>query len=58
MLPSGNIVAPVVAVAANTNTLFITDARAALHLSQAGSENYWREIPGLEGGRSITVVPR
>ena len=58
VLPSGNIVAPVVAVAANTNTLFITDARAALHLSQAGSENYWREIPGLEGGRSITVVPR
>lgn len=57
-LPSGNIVAPVVSVASNSSTVFITDARAALQLGNTGQTTYWREVPGLEGGRSITVVPR
>ncbi|MDO5097594.1 MAG: MtrAB system accessory lipoprotein LpqB [Corynebacterium sp.] len=57
-LSSGNIVAPVVSVAANGSTIFITDARAALQLGTAGSTDYWREVPGLEGSRSVTIVPR
>ena len=57
-LSSGNIVAPVVAVSSNSSTVFITDARAALQLSTSGNSTYWREVPGLEGARSITIVPR
>ena len=55
---SGNIVAPVVAVSSNSSTVFITDSRAALQLSTSGNSTYWREVPGLEGARSITIVPR
>ena len=57
-LSSGNIVAPVVAVSSNSSTVFITDSRAALQLSTSGNSIYWREVPGLEGARSITIVPR
>ena len=57
-LSSGNIVAPVVAVSSNSSTVFITDSRAALQLSISGNSTYWREVPGLEGARSITIVPR
>ena len=57
-LSSGNIVAPVVAVRSNSSTVFITDSRAALQLSTSGNSTYWREVPGLEGARSITIVPR
>ena len=57
-LSSGNIVAPVVAVSSNSSTVFITDSRAALQLSTSGNSTYWREVPGLEGARSITSVPR
>ena len=57
-LSSGNIVAPVVAVSSNSSTVFITDSRAALQLSTSGNSTYWREVPGLEGARSITIVPR
>lgn len=57
-LSSGNIVAPVVAVSSNSSTIFITDSRAALQLSTSGNSTYWREVPGLEGARSITIVPR
>ena len=57
-LSSGNIVAPVVAVSSNSSTGFITDSRAALQLSTSGNSTYWREVPGLEGARSITIVPR
>ncbi|MDO4630709.1 MAG: MtrAB system accessory lipoprotein LpqB [Corynebacterium sp.] len=56
-LSSGNVVAPVVAVSSNSSTVFITDSRAALQLSTSGSATYWREVPGLEGARSVTVVP-
>ncbi len=57
-LPSGNIVAPVVSVASNSSTTFITDVRAALQLGNTGQAAYWREVPGLEGSRSITLIPR
>ena len=57
-LSSGNIVAPVVAVSSNSSTVVITDSRAALQLSTSGNSTYWREVPGLEGARSITIVPR
>ena len=57
-LSSGNIVAPVVAVSSNSSTVFITDSRAALQLSTSGNSTYWREVPGLEGARRITIVPR
>ena len=57
-LSSGNIVAPVVAVSSNSSTVFITDSRAALQLSTSGNSTYWREVPGWEGARSITIVPR
>ena len=57
-LSSGNIVAPVVAVSSNSSTVFITDSRAALQLSTSGNSTYWREVPGLEGARSITIIPR
>ena len=57
-LSSGNIVAPVVAVSSNSSTVFITDSRAALQLSTSGNSTYWREVPGLEGASSITIVPR
>ena len=57
-LSSGNIVAPVVAVSSNSSTVCITDSRAALQLSTSGNSTYWREVPGLEGARSITIVPR
>ena len=57
-LSSGNIVAPVVAVSSNSSTVFITDSRAALQLSTSGNSTYWREVPGLEGARSITIVPK
>ena len=56
-LPSGNVTAPVVAVAASGSTLYITDAHATLQLPASGSEtSFWREVPGLQGQRSVPVV--
>ena len=57
-LSSGNIVAPVVAESSNSSAAFLPDSRAALQLSTSGNSTYWREVPGLEGARSITIVPR
>ncbi|BDV25418.1 hypothetical protein AOT31_03235 [Corynebacterium ulcerans] len=58
-LSAGNIVAPVVSVASNSSTRYITDARVALELPNSDSATvYWREVQGLEGGRSVIVVPR
>ncbi|GAA1473545.1 MtrAB system accessory lipoprotein LpqB [Corynebacterium felinum] len=57
-LSSGNIVAPVVSISTNASTVFITDARAALQLGTTGQATYWREVQGLEGERSVTIVPR
>ena len=56
-LPSGNVTAPVVAVAASGSTIYITDAHATLQLPASGSEtSFWREVPGLQGQRSVPVV--
>ncbi|MDK4326873.1 MtrAB system accessory lipoprotein LpqB [Corynebacterium propinquum] len=56
-LPSGNVTAPVVAVAASGSTLYITDAHATLQLPASGSEtSFWREVPGLQGQRSVPAV--
>ncbi|APT84193.1 MtrAB system accessory lipoprotein LpqB [Corynebacterium aquilae] len=56
-LPSGNITAPVTAVATSSTTLFITDARAALQLPiNSNSSAFWREVPSLVGTRATPIV--
>lgn len=56
-LPSGNITAPVVAVAASSSTLYVTDAHSALQLPLSGADSsFWREVPGLQGVRSAPIV--
>lgn len=58
-LSVGNISAPVVAVAASPNVLYVTDANAVLQLTGTGSENpLWREVPGLQGVRALPIVAR
>lgn len=58
-LSVGNISAPVVAVAASPNMLYVTDANAILQLPNAGEDNpLWREVPGLQGVRAIPIVAR
>lgn len=56
-LPSGNITAPVVSVAASPSTLYVTDAQAVLQMPVNGGDSvFWREVPGLQGMRSAPVV--
>ena len=56
-LPSGNITAPVVAVAASANTLYVTDARSVLQLPiNSPTTAFWREVPALQGVRAVPVV--
>ena len=56
-LPSGNLTAPVVAVAATATTVYATDAHATLQLSPQDTDSaYWREVPGLQGLRSAPIV--
>lgn len=56
-LPSANITAPVVSVAADSSTKYATDARAALQLPSDGGDNaIWREVPGLQGVRAAVIV--
>ncbi|MEZ2121499.1 MULTISPECIES: MtrAB system accessory lipoprotein LpqB [unclassified Corynebacterium] len=56
-LPTGNLTAPVVAVAASSNTLYVTDAHAMLQLpSSTPSAAFWREVPALQGTRAVPVV--
>ena len=57
-LPSGNVTAPVVAVASGQNTLYLTDALAMRQLPANGTSDsaFWREVPGLQGVRSAPVV--
>ncbi len=56
-LSVGNISAPVVAVAASPNVLYVTDANAVLQLTGTGSDNpLWREVPGLQGVRALPIV--
>lgn len=56
-MPSGNIAAPVVAVAASPSTVYLTDSQATLQLPvNDGDTAFWREVPGLESMRSVPVV--
>ncbi|GAB3707465.1 MtrAB system accessory lipoprotein LpqB [Corynebacterium nasicanis] len=56
-LPSGNITAPVVAVAATPSMLYLTDAQATLQLPTTGGDNvFWREVSGLQGQRAAPVT--
>lgn len=56
-MPSGNITAPVVSIAASPNTVYLTDARATLQLPvNDGEAVFWREVPGLESMRSSPVI--
>lgn len=58
-LSSGNISAPVVAVASSPSTLYVTDTNALLQVPSSGAENpIWREVPGLEGVRALPIVAR
>ena len=59
-LPSGNLTAPVVAVAASPEMYFATDANGTLQLPVSGSpdNSNWREVPGLQGVRSLPIVTR
>ncbi|MDK8496810.1 MtrAB system accessory lipoprotein LpqB [Corynebacterium marquesiae] len=56
-MPTGNITAPVVAVATSPTKLFITDSHAMLELpSTVMDETNWREVSGLQGRRSSPIV--
>ena len=56
-LPTGNVTAPVVAIAASSNTIYITDSRAVLRLpTSAEGSAFWREVPALQGTRAAPVV--
>lgn len=56
-MPTGNITAPVVAVASSPTKLFITDSHAMRELpSTVMDETNWREVSGLQGRRSSPIV--
>ena len=59
-LSSGNLTAPVVAVASSSTMYYVTDANGTLQLPATGApENpNWREVPGLQGVRSLPIVAR
>ncbi|WP_245802262.1 MtrAB system accessory lipoprotein LpqB [Corynebacterium pacaense] len=54
-LPSGNLSAPVVAVASSSTTMYATDAHALLQLPTSDN-TIWREVPGLLGTRAAPIV--
>ncbi|WP_235840538.1 LpqB family beta-propeller domain-containing protein [Corynebacterium liangguodongii] len=60
--PIGNITAPVVAVAAGAGMVYATDANAVLQMPDsadgAAEATNWREVPGLQGVRSVPIVAR
>lgn len=57
-LPSGNVTAPVVAVASTGSTIYLTDAIAIRQYTTgaAADTSFWREVPGLQGLRSAPIV--
>ncbi|QNQ89767.1 MtrAB system accessory protein LpqB [Corynebacterium poyangense] len=56
-LPSGNLTAPVVAVAASPSMLYVTDSHSTRQLPIGGEGGFfWREVPGLQGVRSALTV--
>ncbi|KAB3522979.1 hypothetical protein GC425_03520 [Corynebacterium sp. zg254] len=57
-LPSRNLNAPVVAVAAEGNTLYATDSRALMQYNSVyEDQRFWREVPSVQGLRSVPVLP-
>ncbi|WJY67492.1 LpqB family beta-propeller domain-containing protein [Corynebacterium auris] len=60
VLSSGNLTAPVVAVASSGSMYFATDANGTLQLPSSGTPDNpnWREVPGLQGVRSLPIVAR
>ncbi|MGV0423611.1 LpqB family beta-propeller domain-containing protein [Corynebacterium sanguinis] len=55
--PIGNITAPVVAVAAGVDMIYATDANAVLQIPAGVTDvPNWREVPGLQGVRSVPIV--
>lgn len=58
-LATGNVTAPVVAVAASPTKLYITDSHALLELPAESTDNtFWREVAGLQGQRSSPIVAK
>ena len=58
-MASGNITAPVVAIASSPSTVYITDSRAMLQIPASDSSSvFWREVPGMQGIRSAPIVAR
>ena len=61
-LTSNNVKAPVSAVAASRDELYITDSRSVLQLERNKSSDTttqnWREVPGLQGIRAQPIVSR
>ncbi|SDS38119.1 LpqB family beta-propeller domain-containing protein [Corynebacterium timonense] len=60
VLSSGNLTAPVVAVASSGAMYYATDANGTLQLPATGTPDSpnWREVPGLQGVRSLAIVAR
>ncbi len=57
--PIGNITAPVVAVASGVGMVYATDANAILQMPAGANDvSNWREVPGLQGVRSVPIVAR
>ncbi|WP_115685152.1 LpqB family beta-propeller domain-containing protein [Corynebacterium senegalense] len=59
-LSSGNLTAPVVAVASSAGMYYATDANGTLQLPATGApdNSNWREVPGLQGVRAVPIVAR
>lgn len=56
-LSARNLSAPVVAVAANSQVIYATDARALMQLESGDMENqFWREVPALQGQRAAPIL--
>lgn len=65
-LTSRNVTAPVVAVASTGVTEYILDGRALLQIGYGAegsgetdtSDDFWREVPALQGARAVPVTVR
>lgn len=65
-LTSRNVTAPVVAVASTASTEYILDGRALLQIGSGAvgirnpdtSDDFWREVPALQGARAVPVTVR
>ena len=56
-MPSRNLSAPVVAVAATADQMFATDARALMQLDDSTTDaSFWREVPSVRGQRAAPIL--